>query len=183
MVYCTRHRRNEGDPVAFTIIRRVDGASRQDGGAHMPKGRNQKLKLLYLYKILSEQTDDNVSLNAAELCDELEKYGVSAERKSIYDDIEALRLYGLDIVLRPEKGGGYYLGERPFQTSELKMLIDIVQAARFISEKKSAELIEKIRAMAPVSEKRSLMRSRKRINRNCRNASTEGSLRPWRSSG
>lgn len=126
------------------------------GGVKIARGTNQKLKLLYLYKILSEQTDENVTLNASELIAELEKYGVTAERKSIYDDIEALRLYGLDVNISSEHGRGYYVGERHFQVSELKMLIDIVQAAKFISENKSVELIEKISALAPITDRKAL---------------------------
>ncbi len=122
----------------------------------IPKGQNQKLKLLYLYKILNEKTDENVTLNASELIEELKKYGVTAERKSIYDDIEALKLFGADINISGEHGRGYYIGERTFQTSEIKMLIDIVQAAKFISENKSIELIEKISGLAPITDRKAL---------------------------
>ncbi len=124
----------------------------------MARGVNQKLKLLYLYKILNEQTDENVTLNAAELIRELSKYGVSAERKSIYDDIEALRLFGLDVNMSPDHGRGYYVGERLFQLSEIKMLVDIIQAAKFISESKSVDLIEKISTLVPVTDRKTLKR-------------------------
>ncbi len=120
------------------------------------RGQNQKLKLLYLYKILNEKTDENITLNASELIDELSKYGITAERKSIYDDIEALRLFGADINISGEHGRGYYIGERTFQISEIKMLIDIIQAAKFISENKSIELIEKISSLAPVTDRKML---------------------------
>ena len=126
------------------------------GGIKIARGVNQKLKLLYLYKILNEQTDENVTLNAAELIRELDKYGVSAERKSIYDDIEALRYFGVDVNISSEHGRGYYIGERLFQLSEIKMLIDIIQAAKFISENKSFDLIEKISTMAPVTDRKAL---------------------------
>lgn len=125
-------------------------------GITIAKGANQKLKLMYLYKILNEKTDENVTLNASQLIAELEKYGVSAERKSIYDDIEALRLFGADVNMSPDHGRGYYIGERHFQVSEIKMLIDIVQAAKFISENKSVELIDKISALAPVTDRKAL---------------------------
>ncbi|MBR3994507.1 MAG: WYL domain-containing protein [Clostridia bacterium] len=125
-------------------------------GLAIARGANQKLKLLYLYKILVEQTDENTTLNAGELIRELERYGVSAERKSIYDDIEALRLFGLDVNISSEHGRGYYVGERHFQVSEIKMLIDIVQAAKFISENKSVELIKKISSLAPVTDRKAL---------------------------
>lgn len=126
------------------------------GARKIARGTNQKLKLLYIYKILNEKTDENVALNASEIIRELEKYGVSAERKSIYDDIEALRYFGVDINISSGHGKGYYIGERHFQLSEIKMLIDIVQAAKFISEKKSFQLIEKISALAPITDRKAL---------------------------
>ena len=128
------------------------------GEMDIARGQNQKLKLLYLYQIFNEKTDENYTLNASELIDELSKYGVSAERKSIYSDIEALKLFGMDINVGTENGRGYYLGERYFQLSEIKMLIDIIQAARFISENKSIELIEKISKLAPISDRKTLKR-------------------------
>lgn len=128
------------------------------GEMDIARGQNQKLKLLYLYQIFNEKTDENYTLNASELIDELSKYGVSAERKSIYSDIEALKLFGMDINVGSENGRGYYLGERYFQLSEIKMLIDIIQAARFISENKSIELIEKISKLAPISDRKTLKR-------------------------
>ena len=128
------------------------------GEMDIARGQNQKLKLLYLYQIFNEKTDENYTLNASELIDELSKYGVSAERKSIYNDIEALKLFGMDINVGTENGRGYYLGERYFQLSEIKMLIDIIQAARFISENKSIELIEKISKLAPISDRKTLKR-------------------------
>lgn len=126
------------------------------GEIKIAKGTNQKLKLLYIYKILNEKTDENVTLNASEIISELEKYGVASERKSIYDDIEALRYYGVDINIAPGHKKGYYIGERHFQVSEIKMLIDIVQSAKFISEKKSFELIEKISELAPITDRKTL---------------------------
>ncbi len=122
----------------------------------MPRSANQKLKILYIYKILFEMTDENVSLNASQIITELERYGISAERKSIYDDIEALRLFGVDI--NTNEGKGYYIGERLFELSEIKMLIDVIQAAKFMSGKKTSVLSEKLRSLAPISDRRALMR-------------------------
>ncbi len=87
----------------------------------MSKGSNQKLKMLYLLKILSEKTDEAHCLSAQELIAELQKYEVSAERKSIYNDIECLTDFGYDIVNKKAKtGGGYYLASREFELPELK---------------------------------------------------------------
>ena len=112
----------------------------------MPKSRNQKLKIAYLIRILSESTDEEHGLSTDELIRELERCGVEAERKSIYDDIELLGdVYGLDIL--HDRGKGYRLGSRDFDLSELKLLVDAVQSSRFISEAKSDELIRKLKGL------------------------------------
>lgn len=115
----------------------------------MAKGANQKLKILYLMKILLEKTDEEHSITMQEIIDSLEAYGIQAERKSLYGDIESLRQYGLDIVGR-QKGRTYYysIGKRQFELAELKLLVDSVQSARFITAKKSNELIKKIESLA-----------------------------------
>ena len=105
---------------------------------------NQKLKILYLLKIFYEYTDDEHTLTINEIIEKLKLYGISAERKSLYSDIEALRKFGLDIPDYEPETHGYYLGEREFQLTELKLLIDIVQSSKFITEKKSLELITKL---------------------------------------
>lgn len=111
------------------------------------KSSNQKLKLLYLMKILLEKTDEEHTLTVAQLIEELERYGVSAERKSIYDDLECLRTYGLDICSVKAKSFGYFVASRDFELPELKLLVDSVQASKFITKKKSLELISKIEGL------------------------------------
>ncbi len=123
----------------------------------MPKGTNQKLKLLYLMKIFLEQTDDDHALTTPELIAALETYGITAERKSIYNDIDALQDYGLDIVERKQgKNTYYHVGERQFQLPELKLLVDAVQSSKFITEKKSNELIKKIESLTSRYEAKNL---------------------------
>ena len=125
----------------------------------MAKGNNQKLKLLYLIKIFSEKTDEDHCMSAQELIQELQKYDVSAERKSIYNDIECLTGFGYDIVNKKAKtGGGYYLASREFELPELKLLVDAVQSSRFITQKKSRELIHKIETLAGPYEAKKLQR-------------------------
>lgn len=125
----------------------------------MAKSANQKLKLLYLIKIFTEKTDENHCLSAQELIKELSAYGISAERKSIYDDIECLNFFGYDIVnVKARTGGGYYLASREFELPELKLLVDAVQASRFITQKKSRELIAKIERLAGPYEGKQLQR-------------------------
>ena len=124
----------------------------------MAKNRNQKLKILYLLKILSEKTDENNPLSMPELIAELGRYDVAAERKSIYDDIEALQIYGADICSVKGKKTGYFLASRDFELPELKLLVDSVQASKFITKKKSMELISKLEKLASIHDASQLQR-------------------------
>ena len=110
----------------------------------MARSSNQKIKLLCLARIFIENTDAAHPMALSEIIDELAKYEISAERKSLYDDIECLRLFGLDICVRRDRRVGYYLGKRDFDLTELKLLIDAVNSSRFITQKKSAALGRKI---------------------------------------
>ncbi len=125
----------------------------------MSKSSNQKLKLIYLMKILLERTDETHSITMAEIIDALAAYDISAERKSLYSDIESLRVYGLDII-GEQKGRSYsyYVGNRQFELAELKLLVDSVQSAKFITAKKSAELIKKLEGLASKYEASQLHR-------------------------
>lgn len=104
----------------------------------------QKLKMMYLAKILFEKTDEEHTLTVPEMIIELGKFGISAERKSIYSDIEYLQLFGLDICSRKSRTTDYYIASRDFELPELKLLVDSVQSSKFITQKKSMELISKI---------------------------------------
>lgn len=125
----------------------------------MAKSSNQKLKLMYLMKIMLEKTDETHSITMTEIIDALKAYGVSAERKSLYSDIEALRQYGMDIIGLQEGGTYYYhVGSRQFELAELKLQVDAVQSAKFITAKKSKELIGKIESLASKYEASQLQR-------------------------
>ena len=124
----------------------------------MPKSSNQKLKLLYLKKIMQEKTDENHPITVPQIIAELARYDIQAERKSIYDDLEALRVYGLDIECVKSKTTGYYIASREFELPELKLLADAVASSRFITEKKSKELIKKIESLASMHEAKQLQR-------------------------
>lgn len=111
----------------------------------MAKRANQKLKLMRLMQIMLEQTDDEHSLTMKQILAELQRYDIEAERKSIYADIEALRLYGIDIIgEKRNKTYYYHVGAREFELAELKLLVDAVQSSKFITEKKSKKLIRKL---------------------------------------
>lgn len=124
----------------------------------MPKNPGQKRKLLYLMKILLEETDEEHGLTMKELLEGLLRYGIVTERKSVYDDIEVLREYGLDVENTPERRRRYYVGARAFQLPELRLLVDAVQSSRFITHKKSSELIKKVESLCSVHEAKLLQR-------------------------
>ncbi|SHK26830.1 helix-turn-helix transcriptional regulator [Hespellia stercorisuis] len=124
----------------------------------MPKSYNQKIKILYLMKMFSEETDEKHSLTRNDLEERLAEYGVSTERKSLYNDIDTLKLFGMDIEYRKERPAGYYLASHDFELPELKLLVDAVQSSKFITERKSSSLIKKIESLTSRYEARQLQR-------------------------
>ena len=125
------------------------------------------LKTLYLLQILLERTDEEHALNATQLREILRKeYDIEVNRQTIYSEIGKLTDYGLDIVQKEEKLGGYYVASRQFELPELKILVDVVQAARFITEKKSAQLIRKLEGLCSREEARQLRGQVVIFNRN-----------------
>ena len=113
----------------------------------MPKQEGQKSKLLTLLRILEQKTDEEHLLNVPQLVELLEQQDILAERKSIYSDIDTLRSLGYDIQLRRGRGGGYWLASRTFELSELKLLVDAVQASKVVSARTSSKLIHKLEAL------------------------------------
>ena len=110
-----------------------------------------KLKLLYLKDLLSAYTDEDHILNAAELADLLlSKYGIECERKSIYKDLTILQQYGCNVIRTKSPKKGFFLAEGEFETAELRLLSDAIQAANFISKKKTITLLKKIESFSSV---------------------------------
>lgn len=122
------------------------------------KKSNQKLKLMYLAKILLERTDEEHTMTVGDMIEALLSFGISAERKSIYDDLECLSLFGLDICSNKTKTTNYYIASRDFELPELKLLVDSVQSSKFITHKKSAELISKIEKLTSRENAKKLQR-------------------------
>ncbi len=120
---------------------------------------SRKLKLLYIIKLLASKTDEHKGVTADEMCAYLEGVGIPAERKSIYSDIESLRHFGYDIELVRTNRFEYRLMSREFQLPELKLLVDAVESSKFITKKKSLELIGKLGGLASENEARELRRS------------------------
>ena len=113
----------------------------------MPKMPNQKLKLIYLSRIMQERTDRYHGLTLSEISAALGEYGISAERKSLYDDMEALKLCGFDIRIVRDSHVRYYLYEHTLEAAEMRVLVDAVQSSKFLTAKKSNELIRKIEGL------------------------------------
>jgi len=125
----------------------------------MAKGANQKLKMLYLEKIFHEQTDEEHGLTMQQIISRLADYDVNADRKTLYLDFEELRRAGLDIVSEHVGHNTYYsLASRDFELPELKLLVDSVQAAKFITDRKSRELIRKLEGLVSVHQAQQLHR-------------------------
>nr|WP_294682696.1 WYL domain-containing protein [uncultured Anaerotignum sp.] len=121
--------------------------------------QSQKMKTLCLMQILMQKTDEAHRMTAGELAAQLQDYGIQAERKSIYADIEALQHFGLDIVQQKGTQGGYYVASRNFELPELKLLVDAVQSSKFITVKKSEELIRKLESLTSKYEAQQLHRN------------------------
>lgn len=119
---------------------------------------NQKLKILYLMRMFTEQTDEDHSIRISDMICELDKYGIPAERKSIYADIETLKTFGMDISMRKSKKTEYYLASREFELAELKLLVDAIQCSKFVTHKKSFELIKKIEQLTSKKQAQTLQR-------------------------
>ena len=124
----------------------------------MPRSFQQKLKILYLMKVFSERTDEMHPITVKELIGYLEEFGIHAERKTIYDDIDSLRTFGLDIMNPRERPSGFYLASREFELAELKLLVDAVQSSRFLTSGKSRQLIQKLESLTSIYQARDLQR-------------------------
>ncbi len=118
----------------------------------MPGQKNTKLKLLYLKEIFEKYSDEDNILNAVDLAKYLYEYGIECERKSIYKDIEILIEYGLDIIKTSKPKSGYFLASRDFEIAELRLINDALQAANFVSKKKTVQLIKKVGTLASNSQ-------------------------------
>lgn len=131
----------------------------------MAKVVSSKLRTLYIMDTLLQKSDEKHRVSTEELQTMLGRNGIKAERRSIYDDIETLKTWGMDILHSKEQPAGYYLASRQFELPELKLLVDAVQSSKFITEKKSRELIKKLESMASVYEARLIQRQVYVINR------------------
>ena len=124
----------------------------------MSRSTNQKMKLLHLYQMILRQTDEEHPLTVAQIIEQLARADIKAERKSVYDDLEALRQFGLDVQCRKGKSPGWFVGDRDFELPEVKLLMDAVQSSRFLTQRKSDALIRKLEGLASVHQAGQLQR-------------------------
>ena len=124
----------------------------------MARSSRQKQKLLYLQKIMLEKTDENHGLTIKEIIELLAGYDIKAERKTLYEDLEILQTYGLDICKTRSSTVKYYVGSRDFELPELKLLVDAIQSSKFITHKKSLSLISKLEGLVSHNEGEQLQR-------------------------
>ena len=124
----------------------------------MPKSPKQKQKLLYIAQYLAEHTDENHYATTPKIIEYLEANDIKAERKSIYDDIATLCDFGYDIVRQEGPRGGYFMASRDFELAEVKLLVDLVQSSKFITTKKSRELIKKLEKQVSKNDAAALQR-------------------------
>ena len=125
----------------------------------MAKSVNQKLKILYEMEYLLHASDEAHPVTVSQLREELCRHGITAEHRTILEDMEALRVFGLDIVKTGNnRYAAYYVASRDFELPELKLLVDSVQSSRFLTHKKTAALIKKIETLASIHEAQLLQR-------------------------
>ena len=124
----------------------------------MPKSPNQKLKLLVLLRFLQRQSDEKHPVTMAQMIEELARWDISAERKSLYDDLETLRSFGVDVIAQRGRAPGYYLGQRDFELAELKLLVDSIQSSKFITQRKTLGLIRKLEGLCSAHQAQDLER-------------------------
>lgn len=125
----------------------------------MPKGAKQKYKLYRVAQIMMEHTDEEHFITMPQLIGELEKYGITADRKSLYADLRDLEIMGIEV--EGEKVGNgyhYHVINRPFELPELKLLVDAIQSSKFITERKSNILIKKLEKLVSKYEAQKLQR-------------------------
>lgn len=125
----------------------------------MAKSVNQKKRILLIEKFLNEYTDEENGITVSEIINRLKMYDITVERKTVYNDFEELRDVGMDIISTKDGHTTYYhLASRTFELPELKLLADSVASSKFITEKKSRELIKKIEGLTSKREANQLQR-------------------------
>lgn len=125
----------------------------------MPRGTNQKFKLYRLAQIMLEKTDEEHFITMSEIIAALQEYDITADRKSIYNDLRDLEVLGIEVEGEPVGNRyHYHVVSRPFELPELKLLVDAIQSSKFITERKTNVLIKKLEGMVSKYEAMKLQR-------------------------
>jgi predicted DNA-binding transcriptional regulator YafY len=132
----------------------------------MAKSAEQKAKMMLIYKMLYEKTDENHNMTVNDMIEELSGSGIKAERKSIYNDLKVLKDMGYDIIGIKSRTYSYYMGSREFQMPELKLIIDAVVSAKFLTAKKTKDLVEGLCKLTSRTMKKELVSNTGAYNRN-----------------
>ena len=115
----------------------------------MSEPNNKKLRIVKLLEILQQDSDLDNPIGTNDLCEQLSKVGVTTDRRTIAKDIAFMNEQGYEIMqTKISRQNAFYIDDRSFSLAELKILIDAVQAASFITEKKTEDLIKKIAALS-----------------------------------
>ncbi len=125
----------------------------------MAKGSNQKFKLYRLAEIMLENTDEEHYITMPEILEKLAVYDITADRKSIYQDLRDLEKLGIEV--EGETVGNryhYHVVSREFELPELKLLVDAIQSSKFITERKSNTLIKKLERLVSKYDAQKLQR-------------------------
>lgn len=126
----------------------------------MSRNSEQKIRLLVLYDILQRQSDEEHSISTKELIDELAAHGINTTRQTIYEDINILNSFGYEIICVHGRNNRYFVGDRNFELPEIQILLHAMGAAKFLTEKKSSILTEKVAGLlgeARANELKSLL--------------------------
>ena len=125
----------------------------------MPKGTNQKFKLYRLAQIMMKKTDEAHYITMPEIKVALGEYDITADRKSLYNDLRDLEILGIEVEGEPDGNRyRYHVVNRPFELPELKLLVDAIQSSKFITEKKTKSLIGKLETMVSEYDAQKLQR-------------------------
>ncbi len=114
----------------------------------MKSDKINKLKMIKIWEILSQETDENHPMTTNELLSKLEALGIDCNRKTLYADIDALNEFGYEIMCNHSRSNEYYVVDRTFSVAELRILMDAIQAADFITDNKSSQFIDKVANLA-----------------------------------
>ncbi len=153
------HPNEAGSRIAAETIASVIAADSDEQEPAVDKN-DTRLRILYLYQLLLTQTDESHPLTTRQIMDRMqEQHQIHMHRTTVPSDIALLKAAGIEIVGERKRAWQYYIADRTFSVPELKILIDAVQSSKFITERKSHDLIERLISLASENDAHKLKRS------------------------